>query len=74
LNQAIRSLPHRLEDHGRIGLSTLPNHPSILIRLMGSSQLGSIYDGIDVFVSIYLRNLPDAAGVDFGRDFLTKKP
>jgi hypothetical protein len=61
----------------RLGvLSTIPyrteiiDHPSLLIRLLGgtdSSHVFLMYDGLDVFVDLYLRRLSEARKLDLGR-------
>jgi hypothetical protein len=68
---AIRSLPRVVDSgSGEFGLSTRPEHPSCLIQVIGAHELGSLYDGIDIFVAIYLSRHPLAGGIDFGRDDL----
>lgn len=44
------------------------DHPSVLVRAFGGtdSSFGSFYDGIDIFVHLYLREFNEAESIDFG--------
>jgi hypothetical protein len=46
------------------------DHPSLLVRMMGgtdSDHFTSMYDGLDIFVSLYLKEKPEVQSLDFGR-------
>jgi len=45
---------------------TCADHPSELIRELSSGHYGISHDGIDVFISYYVREVPDGAAVNFG--------
>ena len=45
------------------------DHPSPPVRVMGGSspRYPPMHDGLDIFVDLYLRCMPEADGLDFGR-------
>jgi hypothetical protein len=41
-------------------------HDSPLVRIFARENFGSIHDGIDIFISLYLGKRPETKGLDFG--------
>ncbi|MFC0468900.1 hypothetical protein, partial [Halomonas alkalicola] len=50
-----------------IGYRTEVDHESALIRVFAREPHGSFYDGIDIFITFYLRTKEGADQLDFGR-------
>jgi hypothetical protein len=78
IDHLLRSMPRRREPvrHSRGVIPIIPHyteiidHPSLLVRVMGgiySDYITSIYDGLDIFVDLYLKEKPEAQNLDFGR-------
>ena len=47
------------------------NHHSKIVQLFGGSDKENIfptYDGLDVFIEFYLKNIPEAKNINFGRE------
>jgi len=49
--------------------ATVLDHPSPLVRALGGHDdfFMSFYEGVDIFVELYLKQQPDTNGIDFGR-------
>ena len=78
IDHLLRSMPRQREPvrHSRGVIPTIPlyteiiDHPSLLVRVMGgiySDYIPSFYDGLDIFVDLYLGEKPEAQNLDFGR-------
>lgn len=78
IDHLFRSLPRQREPmtHSRSVIPVIPlfteivDHPSLLVRVMGgiySDYTTSMYDGLDIFVDLYLKQKPEAQNLDFGR-------
>ena len=77
IDHLLRSMPRQRspETHPMAAYSVIPryretiDHPSLLVRVMGgtdSNYIPSMYDGLDIFVDLYLRQKPEAKDADFG--------
>ena len=74
-NERIRSLPKKYEDMGAIiGGMPVTDHPSALIQVVsGPGEFPiSLYQPDDIFIDLFLSQLPEAKDLDFdsGRKFL----
>jgi hypothetical protein len=78
IDHLLRSMPRQREPvrHSRDVILPIPlhmeiiDHPSLLVRVMGgiySDDIPSFYDGLDIFVDLYLREKPEARNLDLGR-------
>ena len=57
IGKKISDVPkHNEHRHSIIGYHTVIDHKSPLIRLFSKGELGSMYDGIDIFSFYYLKN------------------
>ena len=67
INRKLRDVPRHVEYHQRfIGSDTVINHNSSLVRIFAEEPHGSFHDGIDIFISFYLRKIDEAKDLDFG--------
>ena len=66
-SQQLSNVP-RHEVHSRhiITSDTVIDHESPLIRIFAREPYGSFHDGIDIFITLYLRNKKGADKLDFG--------
>jgi len=63
----LRSLPRKeIYRHGSITSSEIILHKSPLVRIFAQNDF-TMYNGIDIFIDLYLRKRNDAISVDFGR-------
>lgn len=78
IDHLFRSMPRQREPmtRSRGVIPVIPHyteiidHPSLLVRVMGgtsSDYIPSFYDGLDIFVDLYLKEKPEAQNLDFGR-------
>ncbi|MFQ5813479.1 MAG: hypothetical protein ACE5I2_09885, partial [Anaerolineae bacterium] len=78
IDHLLRSMPRQREPVARSRgvIPVIPHyteiidHPSLLVRVMGgtsSDYIPSFYDGLDIFVDLYLKEKPEAQNLDFGR-------
>jgi len=69
-NELLRSLSRKLllmEDGSMIPPFEVVDHPSLLIRTVSGTDIGYLpahYDGLDVFVDLYLLERPEAQGLN----------
>jgi hypothetical protein len=71
VSRRLQDVPRKEVYHrGRpIGYSTtLIQHESALVRIFARDQYGSFHDGIDIFITLYLRSRPEAKDLTFGRN------
>ena len=77
IDRLLKSMPRKREPmtYPRGVISVIPrykeivDHPSLLVRVMGgiySEHIPSMYDGLDIFVDLYLKEKPEAQNLDFG--------
>ena len=48
-------------------VGSVATHPSPLIKVFAQENLGSFYDGEDIFAAFYLSKRPDGASLSWGR-------
>ena len=57
---------HEAHSNHYLGLDTIIDHNSLLVRMFASAPCGSFHDGIDIFITFYLRTKDGAGNLDFG--------
>lgn len=57
---------HEVFHRGSLSSDTVIDHDSALVRVFAREPYGSFHDGIDAFISYYLRNLEGGRDLDFG--------
>lgn len=78
IDRLLSSMPRSRspERHPMAGHSPIPHyrevidHPSLLVRVMGGTEshyIPSFFEGLDIFVDLYLKQRPEAQGLDFGQ-------
>jgi hypothetical protein len=68
INRKLSEVP-RHEDYSRrsFGSDTVIEHDSPLIRIFAREPYGSFHDGIDIFITYYLRTKDETEQLEFGR-------
>ena len=61
----LQNIPHEENHKGSIFSHTVIDHDSPIVRIFAENAHGSRYDGIDIFVEFYLRNLDTFEESDF---------
>jgi hypothetical protein len=80
IDRLLNSMPRKTypEPHSATDSSATPfyreiiNHPSLLVRVMGGIDSGfvsSLYDGLDIFVDLYLKQKPKFEDMDLGSHY-----
>jgi hypothetical protein len=65
IERVLDDVPQRYVERDVIGYQ-VADHPSPLIRVFArEGRIGSMFDGTNIFVELYLPNLPAAAGLSF---------
>ncbi len=57
---------HEFFHRGSLSSETVIDHDSALIRVFAQGRYGSFHDGIDVFITYYLRSVEGGGDLDFG--------
>ena len=57
---------HEVFHRGSLSFETVIDHDSALIRVFAQESYGSFHDGIDVFITYFLRSIEGAKDLDFG--------
>jgi hypothetical protein len=67
INHLLTKVPRKeMWHHNRFSSDSIVVHDSPLVRIFGKEPFGGFRNGIDIFISMYLRKRPDANGLDFG--------
>ena len=67
INSKLASVPrHEVFHRGTLSSDTVIDHDSALIRVFAQEPYGSFHDGIDVFITYFLRSIEGAKDLDFG--------
>jgi hypothetical protein len=66
INSVLSELPTKRLRDGGFGYREVADHPSPLVRLLAARPYGTLNDGIDIFVALYLRKWPAFEKADFG--------
>ena len=67
INWQLQNVPrHEEYRKGSIFPDTVIDHDSPLVRIFAENEHGSLYDGVDIFVEFYLRNIDGFEESDFG--------
>ena len=68
INGILLDVPrHEVYRRGSFGPDTVIDHGSALVRIFARSPHGTFRDGIDVFITFYLRKIDGTKYLDFGR-------
>lgn len=74
INRQLSDVPrHKVYSRHFIASHTVIDHASPLVRVFAQEPYGSFHDGIDIFITYYLRIKDSADQLDFGwkrRDLL----
>jgi hypothetical protein len=67
INWKLQDVPrHEVFRRQVLGSDTIIDHDSALVRIFAQGPFGSLHDGIDIFVTFYLRSLDASKDVDLG--------
>lgn len=67
VDRKLESVPrHDVFHRGSLSSETVIDHDSALIRVFAQGRYGSFHDGIDVFITYYLRNIEGGRELEFG--------
>ncbi len=73
IDKKLSDVPRHQVDSHMYGIDTAVNHNSALIRTFAWDQHGSPYNGIDIFITLYLSTKEGAEELNFGRSWKTLK-
>lgn len=72
----LRKLPRKESRHHSSSIyastHTVVSHPSPLVQLFACEHYSCPYDGMDIFISLYLSKRPEANSLEFGRKWRTE--
>jgi hypothetical protein len=67
INEKLSNVPrHEVYSRHYLGSNTVIDHGSPLVRVFAQGPYGSFHDGIDIFITFYLRTKDGADQLDFG--------
>lgn len=67
VNQQLSNVSrHEVYSRHYLGSDTVIDHDSALIRIFAQGSYGSFYNGIDMFITFYLRTKDGSEQLDFG--------
>ena len=68
IERKLSDVPRHEEPSGQFSLTdTVIDHNSALIRIFSRARYGSLFDGIDIFITYFLRTIEGGDELDFGR-------
>ena len=69
MNRLLAKLPRKIKNQNTFLPANIIDHPSKLIRALGGTDDFGLnrYDGVDIFITFYLKKHPLASRIDFGK-------
>ena len=68
VKRCLAVLPRKqIYHHGSFTPTSIAVHESPLVRIFARERYLPLYDGIDIFIALYLRKRPEGEATDFGR-------